>query len=218
MRVYSPVTDYIRRSLISTTGDLVVRGAAIPERLPAGADGTFFKGKGAGVIPAYEVLDGDHNNILRAKGAGVNPVFEPLAGTIKHYLKGLGAGVNPGFSALRLDDVGVKIGSGSHSVAGLDVVSGVGYKASVILFFAVDSTMTRNCFSGGFATVAENRCIYLREDNSYMVATGSYCIFIQRDAGNYFRGVITVIGDDGFTLNWDLAGICGAAYIYLCLP
>lgn len=54
MEIVQVVTDYIRRSLLTATGDMVVRGATIPERLTAGAVGTYLKGKGAGVLPAYE--------------------------------------------------------------------------------------------------------------------------------------------------------------------
>jgi len=54
MRLRQVITDYIRRSILTTRGDLVVRGAAQPERLASGALDTYLRGKGAGVIPAYE--------------------------------------------------------------------------------------------------------------------------------------------------------------------
>lgn len=47
------ITDYIRRSILTTRGDLVVRGVALPERLAAGVLNSVLKGQGAGVIPAY---------------------------------------------------------------------------------------------------------------------------------------------------------------------
>ncbi|GAH02185.1 unnamed protein product, partial [marine sediment metagenome] len=40
-------------NLLTTQGDLWVRGVANPERLAAGADGIPLIGKGAGVLPAY---------------------------------------------------------------------------------------------------------------------------------------------------------------------
>jgi len=54
LRITAPVTDYIRESILTTQGDLAVRGAALVERLAAGIAGTYFQGKGAGVLPAYE--------------------------------------------------------------------------------------------------------------------------------------------------------------------
>lgn len=54
MRLVQVITDYIRRAILTTQGDLVVRGAAQPERLASGALDTYLRGKGAGVIPAYE--------------------------------------------------------------------------------------------------------------------------------------------------------------------
>lgn len=56
MRITAPVTDYIPKSILTTTGDLAVHGAAIPERLAGGALDTYFKGQGAGVLPIYENL------------------------------------------------------------------------------------------------------------------------------------------------------------------
>jgi len=54
MRLAQIISDYIRRSILITQGDLVVRGASQPERLASGALFTYLRGKGAGVIPAYE--------------------------------------------------------------------------------------------------------------------------------------------------------------------
>lgn len=54
MRLMQVISDYIRRSILTTQGDLVVRGAALPQRLAAGAAGTYLRGQGAGVIPAWE--------------------------------------------------------------------------------------------------------------------------------------------------------------------
>lgn len=53
MRLMQVITDYIRRSILTTRGDLVVRGVALPERLAAGLLNTVLKGRGAGVLPAY---------------------------------------------------------------------------------------------------------------------------------------------------------------------
>lgn len=38
MRIVSIVTDYLRKSLLTTKGDMIVRGVGEPERLPLGND------------------------------------------------------------------------------------------------------------------------------------------------------------------------------------
>ena len=56
MRITAPVTDYIRQSILTTKGDLVVRGVAIPERLVADVAGTVLASIGPGFKPAYASL------------------------------------------------------------------------------------------------------------------------------------------------------------------
>lgn len=55
MQIRPVISDYIRRSLLTTQGDLVVRGAAVPERLVAGAAGRLLTAQGAASIPKWEV-------------------------------------------------------------------------------------------------------------------------------------------------------------------
>lgn len=55
MHIMQVITDYIRRSLLTTQGDLIVRGASLPERLAAVAVGQVFKSAGVGATPAWGV-------------------------------------------------------------------------------------------------------------------------------------------------------------------
>jgi len=55
MRLGQVITDYIRRSILTAKGDLVVRGDSQPENLAAGIVGTVLKGAGVGEIPAWGV-------------------------------------------------------------------------------------------------------------------------------------------------------------------
>lgn len=48
MRLVQVISDYIRRSLLTTQGDLVVRGATGPVRLQAGTAGYFLRSQGPG--------------------------------------------------------------------------------------------------------------------------------------------------------------------------
>jgi len=54
MRISFPITDYIRQSILTTKGDLVVRGDAIPEKLIAAVAGKILTAKGVGVLPEYD--------------------------------------------------------------------------------------------------------------------------------------------------------------------
>lgn len=55
MHIMQSITDYILKSILTTHGDLVVRGASIPERLAAVAVGQVFKSGGVGASPAWGV-------------------------------------------------------------------------------------------------------------------------------------------------------------------
>jgi len=48
MRLVQVISDYIRRSILTMKGDMVMRGASQPERLAAGVLKTFLAGRGAG--------------------------------------------------------------------------------------------------------------------------------------------------------------------------
>lgn len=54
MRLVQVISDLIRRSILTTKGDLAVRGDSQPERLAGGLLKTFLAGQGASQIPAYE--------------------------------------------------------------------------------------------------------------------------------------------------------------------
>ncbi|MBA7707217.1 hypothetical protein ES703_116086 [subsurface metagenome] len=55
MKIMQIITDYITQSLLTTQGDMVVRGAAIPKRLAAVAEGQVLKSAGVGAKPAWGV-------------------------------------------------------------------------------------------------------------------------------------------------------------------
>ena len=101
MKLVQVVSDYIRRSLLTTRGDIVVRGAAQPERLAAGALNYVLISHGAGLqltwstIPTPLTTQGDiivrgataperyaaglDGRILTAQGVGAAPVWEAPA-------------------------------------------------------------------------------------------------------------------------------------------
>lgn len=56
MRIMQTITDYIMRSILTTRGDMIVRGLSVPEKLVAVALGQVLKSGGVGAKPAWGVL------------------------------------------------------------------------------------------------------------------------------------------------------------------
>lgn len=98
MRINQILTDYIAASVLTTQGDLVVRGAALPERLAAGIDGKVLTAQGAGAALAYENLFNLQANPgdIWVRGATFTEILAAgVAGTV---LTGQGAGAIPAYA------------------------------------------------------------------------------------------------------------------------
>ena len=63
MDIKQIITDYIRRSILTTLGGMVVRGATVPEELAAVALGQVLKSGGVGALPAWDVPKLSENRI-----------------------------------------------------------------------------------------------------------------------------------------------------------
>ncbi len=112
----------------------------------------------------------------------------------------------------------VKIGSVTRSTAGDQVISGVGFRPSVIIFSAVDNVTANVNNSLGFSNLTLNYVQYTREDGTEQNSDFTECIYIQRDISNKLRGTVLALSEDGFTFRWTLNGACGLVCIYLALP
>ena len=262
MRITAPVTDYIRRSILTTQGDLAVRGAVVPVRLPAGANNTYLQGKGAGVIPAYAqtmppllvkgdlIIQGAVNpqryptavvgRVLTDTGSGNLPsywsLFELLttkgdvwvrgdthpqrlaAGALDTYFKARGAENLPIYEKLALRDTGVKMEASGRNSAGVQVITGVGFRPSVVIFLAVDATSDNINWSIGFDDGVLGRGVYVSDGGTRVYLLSPNTMHIHRGVGNTLGGYITSLGADGFTITWTLAGVVSLDFIYLCLP
>lgn len=94
------IAGFIRNLLLTTPGDIIVRGATVPERFAAGAVGTIIKGQGAGVVPAWGQVGGvTTQGDLIVRGAAVPERL--AAGAVGTVIKGLGAGVIPAYQVLK---------------------------------------------------------------------------------------------------------------------
>lgn len=174
MRIIAPVTNYIPRSVLTTLGDLVVRGAALPERLAAGGLDTYFKGQGAGVLPIYEKL------------------------------------------ALR--DTGVHIGTTTRNASGVQVITGVGFQSSVVLFLSNENGGTTIAHSIGVDIRTERDCLYIEHDSRARYST-SYSISVYFTPVQSMNAYISALSSDGFSITWTLLGAAFTVRtVYLCLP
>lgn len=174
MIITAPVTDYIRASILTTNGDMVLRGAAIPGRLASGAADLFLKAQGAGVIPVWETI--------------------------------------------ALSDTGVHIGNAVRNTAGAQVITGVGFTSSIVIFFAVDGSGGQENLSNGADDGTVHNCVYYHSDGTAVSLSSTHSIHIEQGGGNSIIGLVSAIGGDGFTLTWTLAGVQATKFVYICLP
>ena len=137
---------------------------------------------------------------------------------VGNYLKSAGAGVAATFGKLALGDTGVHIGNSARTTAGDQVITGIGFQPSVVLFFAVDTTVGNINLSWGFDTLTSRALTEIRENGTKNSYTPGYSIEIYRDISNWLVGLVSAVGADGFTITWTLTGNCGANFIYCCLP
>ena len=112
----------------------------------------------------------------------------------------------------------VKIGSNTRDAAGDQVITGVGFEPSLLIFMAVDTTGANMNYSIGFDQTSARFCITCMTNHTEMMLINAESIFIHRDMGNNLYGHLSAIGPDGFTIAWSLAGACATDFIYLCLP
>jgi hypothetical protein len=139
-------------------------------------------------------------------------------GALGTYLKGQGVGNLPAYLKLALRDTGVKRGNSNRSTAGDQVITGVGFEPSVIIFLAVDMSGTNINLSWGFDTGTSKGGTAIRYDGTQNYLMIGSSIYIARDAGNYLFGYVTALSSDGFTIRWTLNGVVGLNFQYLCLP
>ena len=149
---------------------------------------------------------------------GVSIPERLAAGVLDSYLKGQGAGIKPIYEKLALRNTGIKIGSMVRTTAGDQVVTGIGFEPSVIIFFATDTLTANQNFSWGIGIVGSNQCVYVGDDMTFSLVIVAQSIYIRRSSGNTMTGKITTVSSDGFTITWTLAGTSEAQVVYLCLP
>ncbi len=174
----------------------MARGAANPERLGLTTGRAHLAGHG----------DNDYLGWLS------------LEQTLDYYYKGAGVGNWPIWEALSLRDTGIHIGTSTRNTAGNQVITGVGFTSSVIIFLATDDTGANMNWSVGVDNSTIHAVLLQGTNGTVITINAGYSIYIDRGGGNSLTADVDAIGADGFTLAWVLFGACVVDFIYLCLP
>lgn len=196
MQLTAPVTDYIRASMLTTDGDMVVRRAGYPDRLGQNPTPTFLRCNSGASYPNW--------NVVRA--------------VLGQYYKGGGSNTWPLFEALALSDTGIHIASNTRNAGGNQDIAGVGFEPSVVIFVACDNIAGNMNWSIGFSNVGSDQSIRAALAGTEMLWDSDYSIRIQRDGANEIYGQISTMLADGFRITWTLRAVCEVRFIYLCLP
>lgn len=196
MIITAPITDYIPASLLTADGDLVTRWTGLVSALGSGPTGrTFISG-----------------------GAGVNLRAWDTTGILGEYMKGAGAGINSALSALALRDTGVYGAGGTRDAPGEQVITGVGYQGSLVLFLCCDQTSANINWSIGLDSGAYYASLLNSWNGTVMSVNTDASLNISRDVDNNIRGHITAMGADGFTITWTELGVSAARFRFWVLP
>lgn len=140
------------------------------------------------------------------------------AAAVDLYFKAQGAGATPIYEALALRDTGIHVDNDTRNTGGNQVITGVGFQSSLIIFLAVGSPSTDRNWVVGFDNITFHACLQHHTDGTRVTITTSKSIIIYKAGANQLQGQVTVIGADGFTINWSLTGAITCNFIYLCLP
>lgn len=151
------------------------------------ADSEIIVGTGAGTYQAESGATARQSLLGVADGAASLKMFMNAGATAPEWA------------------VGMKIGTFTRDTSiatGTQAVSGVGFKPSHVIFMAVQEGAVE--FSIGF------------DDGTLKSAIANYAtawarssvvsIFDYQSSGNYYRGLITTLGVDGFTITWTRTG------------
>lgn len=111
----------------------------------------------------------------------------------------------------------VKIGFAIRNTSGAQVISGVGFQPSVVLFFALDTVTGDHNRSWGFDDGSSHMSIRLEQDGTVHDMNTGVSVYVKLDSGNYIYSWITALGGDGFTITWTVVGNRGCKFVYLAL-
>jgi len=173
MKVMQTITDYIMKSILTTRGDLVMRGAAVPERLAGVALGQVLKSGGVGADLAWGVPS--------------------------------------------LGNMNFETGSITRSSSGAEVITGVGFQPSLVIFLFRDNATANVNIGTGFDYLTKRICSYIGSDGTEVQTGSAFSIMVLRDGSNYITALISALGADGFTVTYSLTGTCASVTHWLAI-
>ena len=110
------------------------------------------------------------------------------------------------------------VGLFSGSVSGDIVITGVGFRPVSVDFMARDNLAANKNASWGWDNGVYSYCMKY-EANGVNISMGvDYSIHIYSGAGQFVRGLITAMGNDGFTVTITQAGIIDSRILYKANP
>lgn len=230
----------LKLAITSAYSDLTLPDPVAEYLLAWKADKTGLKNVTGANIGDLTVSDFIKNNLLddanaaeaRATLVALHDVFTTQGDTLYEgaagparlaavaagsYLRSTGVGANPEWSKTKLSDLGFYIGSDTNNAADDQVITGVGFQPSLVIFMAADDTATNLNWSIGFDNGTSKMCGYLRLNGTEWLVATDRSIEIRRGASDVLFGSISALGADGFTINWTLVGTCVLDFAYLCI-
>ncbi len=112
----------------------------------------------------------------------------------------------------------VKIGNSTRSASGLQSVTGIGFKPSVVVFFASDAVVSNANLSWGFDDGTTHMCMELNEDGGAIHMDYAKSMAVNSGGGDDIDGYISTMNSDGFTITWALSGSGSLTFEYLVFP
>lgn len=217
MKITQIITDYIMKSILTTKGDMVVRGDSVPEALTAVVVGKILKSNGVGGLP-YWSLDRSEFTTKGDMTVRGDSVPERLAAVAANQvLRSDGVGAKPGWAVPFLVGANMKTGSYNFGTTGSEVITALGFKPGFVLFVARDDSAPGLGYSIGFGDGTSKMSMSAANDDGVVQIGTTNCITFERTAGNTITGLISAMGGDGFTVAHTLSGTCVALICWFAI-
>ncbi len=124
-----------------------------------------------------------------------------------------------------LTSIGVKTGSFVRNESGSTTITGIGFKPSLVLFYALNSQAGGNDWSVGAQVSTEMVCLYSALQRGQMGFTVAKSVFLRNTTGpppapELHQGSITSFNQDGFTFasSESTGGSLNITILYVAIP
>ena len=164
-------------------------------------------------------IDAEHlatDAVETAKIKDENVTLAKIAqGTLDTYLKAQGV-TAPIYEALALRDTGVFIGNSTRNAGGDEVIAGVGFQPSVVIFVASDIASGNANLSWGFDNGIVHMIMALIGDGAANEQDLTKSVRINSGGGNIIEGSISASGPTGsLSHGYKQAQVLVSIYIYV---